>query len=99
MYCLQCFISERVLDNHKENCVQLNGAQVIKMPTEDDKILRFLNYQKQLPVPFVIYADFEAVTEKVHTCQPNGDRSYTQAYQKHTDRGYANKVVRCYDDH
>ena len=96
MYCLQHFTSERVLNNHKENCIQLNGAQAIKMPTKDDNILKFNNAHKQIPVPFVIYADFEAITEKIHGCQPNDDESYTEAYQRHTDCGY--KVVCCYDD-
>ena len=64
MYCLQCFTSERVLNKHKENCMEINGVQAIKMPTNKDKILKFNNFHKQLPVPFVIYADFEAITEK-----------------------------------
>ena len=87
MHCLQCFSSEKVLINHKENCIQVNGTQAIKMPTKDDNILKFNNYHKQLQVPFVIYADFEAITEKIHGCQPNNNKSYTEAYQKHTDCG------------
>ena len=51
-----------------------------------------------MPVPFVIYADFEAITEKIHGCLPNNEKSYTEAYQKHTDCGYGYKVVCCYDD-
>ena len=98
MHCLQCFSCERVLTDHKENCVQVNGTQAIKMPTKDDNILKFNNYHKQLQVPFVIYADFEAITEKIHGCQPNNDKSYTEAYQKHTDCGYGYKVVCCYDN-
>ncbi|XP_068709676.1 uncharacterized protein [Montipora foliosa] len=98
MHCLQCFSSERVLTDHKENCIQVNGTQVIKMPTKDDNILKFNNFHKQLPIPFVIYADFEAITEKIHGCQPNDDKSYTEAYQRHTDCGYGYKVVCCYDD-
>ena len=58
----------------------------------------FKNNHKQLPVPFVIYADFEALTEKIHGCQPNNEKSYTEAYQKHTDCGYGYKVVCHYDD-
>ena len=46
----------------------------------------------------MIYADFEAITEKVQGCQPNNDKSYTEAYQRHTDCGYGYKVVCCYDD-
>ena len=98
MYCLQCFSSEKVLTDHKENCIQVNGTQAIKMPTKDNSILKFNNFHKQLPVPFVIYSDFEAITEKIHGCQPNDDKSYTEAYQRHTDCGYGYKVVCCYDD-
>ena len=98
MHCLQCFSSERVLTDHKENCIQVNGTQAIKMPTKDDNILKFNNFHKQLPVPFAIYADFEAITEKVHGCQPNNVKSYTEAYQRHTDCSYGYKVVCCYDD-
>ena len=32
MYCLQCFSSEKVLADHKNNCLQINGEQAIKMP-------------------------------------------------------------------
>ena len=98
MHGLQCFSSEKVLANHKENCIQINGTQAIRMPTKKDNILKFNNFHKQLPVPFVIYADFEAITEKIHGCQPNENKSYTEAYQKHVDCSYGHKVVCCYDD-
>ena len=98
MYCLQCFSSERVLNNHKDICIQVNGEQAIKMPDKDNNILKFNNFDKQQPVPFVIYADFEAITEKIQGCQPDSNKSYTEAYQRHTDCGYGYKVVCCYDD-
>ena len=98
MHCLQCFSSERVLNNHKDNCFQVNGTQAVKMPDKDNNTLKFNNFHKQQPVPFVIYADFEAITEKISGCQPNNDESYTEAYQKHTDCGYGYKFVCCYDD-
>ena len=97
MYCLQCFSREDVLTEHKNNCISINGKQAINMPEKGDKVY-FKNHHKQLPVPFVIYADFEALTEKIHGCQPNNEKSYTEAYQKHTDCGYGYKVVCCYDD-
>ena len=71
MYCLQCFSSERVLNNHKNNCIQINGTQAVNMPEKGDNILKFNNRHKQQPVPFVIYADFEAIVKKVHGCKPN----------------------------
>ena len=98
MHCLQCFSSERVLDNHIDNCIQVNGTQAVKIPDKDKNILKFNNLHKQQPVPFVIYADFEAITEKISNCQPNDNKSYTNAYQKHTDCGFGYKVVCCYDD-
>ena len=97
MYCLQCFSREDVLTEHKNNCISINGKQAINMPEKGDKVY-FKNHHKQLPVPFVIYADFEAITEKIQGCLPNNEKSYTEAYQKHTDCGYGYKVVCCYDD-
>ena len=98
MHCLQCFSSERVLINHKDNCIQINGAQAVKMPDKNNNILKFNNFHKQQPVPFVIYADFEAIIEKISGCQPKDNDSYTESYQKHTDCGYGYKLVCCYDD-
>ena len=84
MHCLQCFSSERVLNNHKENCIIINGKQAINMPKKGENILKYTNHHKQQPTPFVIYADFEAITEKIQGCRQNNDSSYTEAYQKHT---------------
>ena len=103
MYCLQCFSSESVLAHHVNNCLTVNGAQAINMPKQDENILKFNNFHKQLPVPFVIYADFEAITKKVQGCKQSEEiekdkdrRSYTEAYQMHENCGYGYKVVCCY---
>ena len=92
MYCLQGFSSERVLNNHTVDCIEINGKQAIKMPEPGSKIT-FTNFRKQLSAPFIIYADFEAITEKV-----SQKKSHTEQYQKHTACGYGYKVVCCYDD-
>ena len=63
-YCLQCFSSERILANHVNNCLTINGAQAINMPKQGENVLKLNNFHKQLPVPFVIYADFEAITKR-----------------------------------
>ena len=97
MYCLQCFSREDVLNEHIDNCLSINGKQAIKMPKEGQHV-NFRNYFKEIPAPFVIYADFEALTEKIHNCQPNKEKSYTEAYQKHIDCGYGYKVVCYYND-
>ncbi|KAL9965086.1 hypothetical protein ACROYT_G028833 [Oculina patagonica] len=95
---LKCFSSERVLNDHKDNCIQVNGTQAVKMPDKDNNILKFNNFHKQQAVPFVIYADFEAITEKISGCKPSNNKSYTEAYQKHKDCSYGYKVVCCYND-
>ena len=105
MYCLQCFSSERILANHVINCLTINGAQAINMPKQGENILKFNNFHKQLPVPFVIYADFEAIMKKVQGSRQSEEMeneknkgSYTEAYQTHEDCGYGYKLVCCYDD-
>ena len=82
MYCLQCFSREDVLTKHINNCISINGKQAINMPEKGDKVY-FKNHHKQLPVPFVIYADFEAITEKIQGCQPNNEKSYTSLSKAH----------------
>ena len=97
MYCLQCFSSDNILDKHKKNCITVNGKQAINMPNKGEKV-QLKNYHKQLEVLFVIYADFEAIIEKIHGVKQDSDNSYTDACQKHKDCSYAYKVVCCYDD-
>ena len=70
------------------------------MPKQGENILKFNNFHKQLPVPFAIYADFEAITKKVQGCKQSEEmkkdkdrRSYTEADQTHEDCGYGYKVV------
>ena len=46
-------------------------------------MLCFNNYHKKLPIPFVVYADFECFTKPVNTCSPNPEYSYNYHYQKH----------------
>jgi len=62
------------------------------MPAEGSKIY-LKNHHKMQPVPFVIYADFEAITEKIDTCQPPNACSFTQTYQSHRACGFGHKVV------
>ena len=60
-YCLQCFSSEKVLQEHKENYLIINGKQSVKLRSGS---IKFKNYFKQLAEPFKIYADFESLFKK-----------------------------------
>ena len=96
MRCLHCFSSKNLLERHQLDCFALNGTQAIEMPVEGSKIY-FKNHHEMQPVPFVIYADFEAITEKIDTCQPPDSKSYTTTYQSHRACSFGYKVV-CHAD-
>ena len=55
---------------------------------EAGTMLYFKNYEKQLPMPFVVYADFECFTKPINTCIPNPEKSYSYNYQKHEPSGF-----------
>jgi len=48
-------------------------------------------------VPFIVYADFEAVTKPVHTCQANPEHSYTKQYQTYIPSSFC-YYIKCCDD-
>ena len=83
--CLSHYTTKDLFEKHKFYCGQ-NETVVVKMPTKN--ILKFKNYFKKLPIPFVIYADFECFTKPMNSCQPDPNSSYTQGYQKHEPSGY-----------
>ena len=58
--CLQCFSSINVLTEHKKICLSINGAQSVRL---EKGTTGFINYFKQIPVPFKLYADFECNLE------------------------------------
>ena len=76
---LQCFSSEKVLIEHDENCLIINGKQCVKLKSGS---IRFKDYFKQLTVPFKIYADFECLLKGVKNSDKNNS-SYREKYQDH----------------
>ena len=93
--CLQCFSSEEVLIEHKEDCLIINGKQNFKL---EKGFISFKNYFKQIPVPFKIYADFECILRKVDSdIEGSSNSSYTRKYQEHIPCSFVYKVV-CVDN-
>ena len=84
--CFWHFSKEELLDKHIEYCSN-NQIAVVDMP-RPNTFLHFKNYYKQLPVPFVVYADFECFTKPMNTCSPNPNDSYNYNYQKHEPSGF-----------
>ena len=84
--CFSHFTKKELLDKHNKYC-NSNATAIVKMP-KPKTILYFKNYQKQLPVPFVVYADFECFTQSISSCSPNPENSYNYSYQKHEPSGF-----------
>ena len=84
--CLTHFTKLDLFEKHITYCSQ-NETVAVKMPTKKT-ILNFQNHYKKLPIPFVVYADFECFTKPINSCQPNPNSSFTQEYQKHEPSGY-----------
>ena len=88
--CLQCFSSKTVLTEHKEICLNINGAQSTRL---EKGTIKFKSYFKQIPVPFKIYADFECNLESVESYES----SYSKNYQDRIPCSFAYKL-NCVDD-
>ena len=91
---LQCFSNEKILNEHKENCLMINGKQNVKL---EKGFIKFNNNSRQIPVPFKIYADFECIFKDIDIGIGNYDISYTKKYQDHVSCSFADKVV-CIDN-
>ena len=84
--CFSHFTKNELLKKHILYCSN-NETVVVNMPPQNT-MLGFKNYHKQLPIPFVVYADFECFTKPMNTCSPNPKESYTYNYQKHEPSGF-----------
>ena len=93
--CLQCFGSKKVLIEHREDCLVINGKESVKLKSG---YISFKNHFRQIPVSFKIYADFESIFKKVDCdIEHNSTSSYTKKYQDHVPCSFAYKVV-CVDN-
>ena len=94
-YCHTGFGTQELLNKHYEKgCMEVEGQQ-IEMPTPDEK-LKFKHHFKKLRCPFVIYADFECLTEELK--QPEDDEIKTYNYQEHKPCGFMLNLVNAVDN-
>ena len=61
---------ERVCNGHDYCCVEV--------PNEYNKILKYNYGEKSMKASFMIYADLECLLEKMHSCQNNPGKSYSE---------------------
>ena len=94
MYCQHGFIRQDLLNAHvNRGCLAVEG-QSIRLPKKDDDDIVFKNPHRKYKCPYVVYGDFECLTEKMET-NKNHDAhdSYTDKYQNHTPTGFNLLVV------
>ena len=72
----------------------INGKQNVQL---EKGFISFKNFNRQIPVPFKIYADFECILKNCGVGIDNDCFSYTRKYQDHIPCSFAYKVV-CIDD-
>ena len=91
--CLQCLSSENILNEHQKDCLLIIKGQNVKL---EKGFIKFKNFNRQIPVPFKIYADFECLLKSFDIGVDNDCFSYTQKYKDHLPCTFAYKVV-CID--
>ena len=64
------------------------------MPKEGENKIAFKNHYKQMKAPYAVYADFECIVKKIHTCEPDNKRSFPVKTEKHEPCGFSYFVVR-----
>ena len=69
----------------------------LKMPDENNKILKYNPGEKSLKHPFIIYADLECLLEKIDTCHNNPEKSYTEKKARHKPSGYSLVICCSFD--
>ena len=90
MSCLQSFTTEEILSNHKKQCLLINGCQAVNY---ESGIIKFTNYNKQIPIIFKIYTDRECFLKR----NKIGEGEHTTKYQEHQPNSIGAKLV-CIDD-
>ena len=93
--CLNPFWSHKSLEKHWEYCKN-HEAVKINMP-EKGTILKFKHHDRSERLPFIIYADTEALIKEMQNCDPNPLYSYTKKYQKHEPSSFS-YYIKSFDD-
>ena len=97
-FCLRClnpFWCQEALSRHQQYCGEYESVK-IELPKEGT-MLKFKNYLRAEKVPFIIYADTEALIKPIQSCEPDPKNSYTKKYQKHEPISFS-YYIKCFDD-
>ena len=90
MSCLQISTTDKILSNRKKQCLLINGCQSVNC---ESGMIKFTNYNKQIPILFKIYADIECFLKRTKV----KEAEHTIKYQEHQPGSIGAKLV-CIDD-
>ena len=102
-YCLRClnsFHAVESLQKHELYCSNHDAVKV-EIPDEEHNILSFRNHNNSLRISFVIYADFEAFTQKQKLANEkprDNNSSYTSQYEIHSPSGFCYFIKFSFDE-
>ena len=98
-YCLGCLHSYRTDNALKKHERLFNNHDYchVKMPTDDDNILKYNHGEKSLKLAWVNYADLESSLIKKQSCQNFPEESYTERKSIHESCGYSIDLVSSFD--
>ena len=80
-HCIQHFPSQERLEKHLLDCIVLTECQAIDMPPEGE-VIKFKSFRETVKIPFVIYADLEAILEKLTSDMQDSDISASEEQEK-----------------
>ena len=89
MSCLQNLTTKEILNNHREQCLLINKTQAVKYETG---INNFKNYEKQIPIPFKIYADTECLLKRINIKEGKYTKLFIK-YQNHIPNSIGAKLI------
>jgi len=93
--CLHGYKRKDLLERHKPECKGLlkspSRTEILK---EGESKMSFTNCHKQIKVPYLVYADFECVLEKIDGCENSQGASFTVKAEKHKPCGFSYMAVR-----
>ena len=86
MSCLQNFSTKEILNNHRKQCLLINGCQAVNYKSG---IIKFKNYGKRIPMTFKIYADTGCFLKRTKI----KEGEHTIKYQEHPPNSIGAKLI------
>ena len=74
--CLHAYRTENKFKKHYNVCKN-HDYFYVKMPKQDNEIMKYNHGEKSMKVPYIIYAELEYLLEKRSTCYNNPEKSST----------------------